>query len=361
MNSAVPETEGIKYAGSKLKILPYIFDVISDLPVTTVLDGFSGSTRVSQAFAKKGLSVTANDTAVWSATFATAYLLNKKSKREFAELIEHLNSLKGYHGWFSENYGGLPESDAKRPFQMKNAMRLDAIRDEIEKLGLSGTDKAVALTSLIYALDSVDSTLGHYCAYLSEWSPRSYHDMVLKVPGLFESAGNHSVVRGDIFSLLKKKRHYDLAYFDPPYGSNNDKMPPSRVRYGSYYHIWTTVINNDRPALFGKANRREDSRDSVAASVFEEFRKSEDGKFIAMEAIARMIRQTDARYVLLSYSSGGRATKQELFDILQSNGRLLRTVEIDYKSNVMATMRWTNEWVNSTDRTKEYLFLIEKR
>ena len=361
MNLDVPQTEGIKYAGSKLKILPYIFDVMSDLPVTTVLDGFSGSTRVSQAFAKKGLSVTSNDVAVWSETFAKAYLLNKKCKQEFAELIEHLNALKGYHGWFAEHYGGLPNSNEKRPFQMKNAMRLDAIRDEIDRLGLNDTDKAVALTSLIYALDSVDSTLGHYCAYLSDWSPRSYHDMVLKVPGLFRSEGRHAVVRGDIFSLLKKKRHYDLAYFDPPYGSNNDKMPPSRVRYNSYYHIWTTVINNDRPELFGKANRREDSRDSVAASVFEEFRKGEDGKFIAMQAIDKMIRQADAQYILLSYSSGGRTTKQELFDILQSNGKLLKMKEIDYKANVMANMRWTNEWINSTDKTKEYLFLIEKR
>ena len=44
----------------------------------------------------------------------------------------------------------------------------------------------------------------------------------------------------------------DLAYYDPPYGSNNDKMPPSRVRYASYYHVWTTIIQNDRPELFGK-------------------------------------------------------------------------------------------------------------
>ncbi|MBP6673473.1 MAG: hypothetical protein KA247_10005, partial [Bacteroidetes bacterium] len=48
---AIPETEGIKYAGSKLKILPSIVEIISPLKISNVLDGFSGSTRVSQLFA----------------------------------------------------------------------------------------------------------------------------------------------------------------------------------------------------------------------------------------------------------------------------------------------------------------------
>ena len=56
------------------------------------------------------------------------------------------------------------------------------IQLKIENLNLKWVDKCVILASLIYALDSVDSTLGHYVAYLSEWSPRSYKDMILKLP-----------------------------------------------------------------------------------------------------------------------------------------------------------------------------------
>ena len=44
-------TQGIKYAGSKLAIVKHILSAISDLQVDTVLDGFSGTTRVSQALA----------------------------------------------------------------------------------------------------------------------------------------------------------------------------------------------------------------------------------------------------------------------------------------------------------------------
>ena len=192
---------------------------------------------------------------------------------------------------------------------------------------------------------------------MADWSPRSYKDLHLQLPKLFINKGKNKVVRGDIFETVKKSE-FDLAYFDPPYGSNNDKMPPSRVRYNSYYHIWTTVIQNDKPLLFGKVNRREDSRDTVSASVFEEFRKDKNGNFIAMQAIRKLVNQTKARYILLSYSSGGRATKEELYEILNTGGKLIRGIEIDYKKNVMGNMRWTNEWVNSDGKYLEYLFLM---
>jgi adenine-specific DNA-methyltransferase len=98
----------------------------------------------------------------------------------------------------------------------------------------------------------------------------------------------------------------------------------------------------------------------VSASVFEEFRKDDNGSFIAMQAIKRLIEEVKARYVLLSYSSGGRATKEELYTILNASGTLRKAIEIDYKKNVMGAMRWTNEWINSDGTYHEYLFLVEK-
>lgn len=354
-----PKTQGIKYAGSKLKILPYIIEILSDLKgVKNVLDGFSGSTRVSQAFAQLGYDTTSSDIAAWSEVFANCYLKSKKPDKYYQEIIDRLNRLEGYDGWYTEHYGAEIEG-TKRPFQAKNTRKLDAIRDEIENLKMEWEDKCVILASLIYALDSVDSTLGHYVAYLSEWSPRSHNDMILKLPLRFRHDGKNEVIQGDIFETIQN-REFDLAYFDPPYGSNNEKMPPSRVRYASYYHIWTTIIKHDKPVVFGKVNRREDSRDAVAASVFEEFRKDENGSFLAMQALRKLIQETKSRYILLSYSSGGRATKQELNDIINESGRLLKAVEIDYKKNVMGNMRWTNEWINSDGKHHEYLFLMEK-
>jgi adenine-specific DNA-methyltransferase len=362
-----PPTEGIKYAGSKLKLIPQILQLARRVDARVVLDAFSGTTRVSQAFARSGYRVICNDIAVWSEIFGTCYLLNKKPPETYWPLIDHLNSVPPIDGWFTQHYGGQPNGGSaiqhdglKKPWQVHNTRKLDGIRQEIENLGLDRVDKAVALTSLILALDQVDSTLGHFVSYLGDWSPRSYNTLNLKAPALFVTPQTHDVFREDVFDLLPHVSA-DLAYFDPPYGSNNDKMPPSRVRYASYYHIWTTVCRFDRPEVFGKAGRRKDTSDTIAASVFEEFRRDEAGRYIAVNAIERLLREVQARWVILSYSSGGRATAEELDDVVRRNGRVLEVVEIDYKSNVMAGMKWTHEWLRDMEQpNREFLFLIEK-
>jgi adenine-specific DNA-methyltransferase len=363
-----PPTEGIKYAGSKLKLLPYILNLTRKANPKTILDGFSGTTRVAQALARSGYKIVANDNAVWSKVFGTCYLLNKHPKEHYRDLIEHLNSLPGKDGWFTENYGGAPNSgrskqldNLKKPWQIHNTRKLDAIREEIDNLALDEIERSVALTSLILALDSVDSTIGHYAAYLNGWSARSYNDMVLKIPNLILSENEHQVLQEDIFNVVDKTES-DLAYFDPPYGSNNQKMPPSRVRYAAYYHIWTTICLNDKPELFGKARRRIDTSDKVAASIFEEFRRNwKTGKFVAVEAIERLLRNTRAQHIILSYSSGGRATADELNESIRKCGKLKEVVEVDYQKNVMADMRWTSEWVRDAELpNKEFLFLIER-
>ncbi len=362
-----PKTEGIKYAGSKRKLLPQILYLASKVKPRTVLDGFAGSTRVSQALAQSGYRVIANDVSVWSEIFATCYLLNGHPRSYYLPLIEHLNNLPPEDGWFTENYAGdasercsVANDGLKKPWQRHNTRRLDAIRNEIDLLGLAADEKSVALASLIYALDKVDSTLGHFSSYLNDWSSRSYKQLNLEIPALFDTTESHQVYRKDIFDLLPECEA-DLAYFDPPYGSNNEKMPPSRVRYSAYYHLWTSVCLNDHPEVFGKAKRRVDTSDTIASSVFEEFRRDENGRLIAVDAISRMLKAARARHIILSYSSGGRATAEQLYEAIAESGKVLEVIEVDHKKNVMADMRWTNEWVRDAESPhREFLFLIEK-
>lgn len=362
-----PRTEGVKYAGSKLRLLPHILQLVQKVNPRTVLDGFSGTTRVSQALAQTGYRVIANDLAVWSEVFGKCYLLNGYPAAHYQPLIDHLNALPGRDGWFTEHYGGEPGGGCsisadglKKPWQKHNTRRLDAIREEMDRLRLSDIERAVLLASLILALDEVESTLGHFASYLNKWSPRSYKQLQLRVPRLLPRAQVHAVHRRGIFDLLPAVEA-DLAYFDPPYGSNNEKMPPSRVRYAAYYHLWTTVCLNDKPAVFGKARRRADTSDTVAGSPFEEFRRGESGRFIAVEAVERLLREVRAKHILLSYSSGGRATAAELNEVMAGAGRVIEVLQMDYRRNVMAGMRWTHKWVaEAATPNKEFLFLIEK-
>ena len=287
-------TEGIKYSGSKLKLLSSILSIIRSLPIKRVFDGFSGTTRVSQALAQCGYEVISNDIAVWSKVFAECYLKGIITK-QLEEKINYLNSLEGRHGWFTEYYGGklngntsIQSDGKKRVWQVHNTRKLDSIRLEIDKIASNPTEHSVLLTSLMLALDKVDSTLGHYASYLREWSPRSFKKLVLLLPLIHRQHDQHQIKSGDIFKTLPKIKA-DLSYFDPPYGSNNEKMPPSRVRYASYYHIWKTICLNDEPTLAGTTHRRADANDREAGSVFEEFRKNEKGRFIALEALEKLL------------------------------------------------------------------------
>lgn len=362
-----PVTEGIKYTGSKKKLLPHIVEMIRKTNSKTVLDGFSGSTRVSQALARLNYQVISNDISVWSRVFGVCYLLNNKPRKYYTELITELNATRPIDGWFTKHYGGYPnggcavqENGLKKPWQIHNTRKLDGIREKIDELSLSQIEKAVCITSLILGLDKVDSTLGHYVAYLRDWAPRSYNSLKLEVPKVFVSSEKHAVSSDDIFDVADNA--VDLVYYDPPYGSGNEKMPPSRVRYASYYHLWTTICLNDRPKLFGRSMRRVDTSDRLSRSIFEEYKRNkETGRFIAVEALERLIQETKARWILLSYSSTGRGTAEELDEILKRNSDMVEVRKIDYRRNVMANMRWTNEWVREKlDKNQEFLFLLEK-
>jgi len=362
------ETQGIKYTGSKREILPVLLELIKPLNVKTVLDGFSGTTRVSQALKQAGYTVYANDIADWSKVFGECYLLNRKPASYYLPLINHLNNLPGKYGWFSENYGGEPnggsaiqEDGRKRIWQLHNTKKLDAIREEIDKIAKDKIEKSVLLTSLIIAMDKVDSSVGHQVSYLKKWAPRAYNTMKMGVPRLIIDDKQHRVYQKDIFDLVNDVE-VDLAYYDPPYGSSNELMPPSRVRYASYYHIWKTICLNDRPKLVGAANRREDVGDTISGSIFEEFRKNEKGQYIVIEALERLIKNTPAKYIVLSYNNNGRATFKAIIGILKNLKKKISIIEMDYKKNVMATItRTTKEWINDANgKNKEYLFLLQK-
>lgn len=360
-------TEGVKYAGSKAKLLPNILGSVAGLPIASVLDVFSGTTRVSQAFAKNGYRVVSNDHAVWSETFGTAYLKNDREPSSFLDLIDHLNHVDPVDGWFTQTYGGADHNGSARQtdgqkglWQLHNTRKLDGIRGEIDRLELDPLEKAIALTSLILALDKVENTLGHFVAYLKDWSPRSFNTLTLRVPATWKTESEHIVTREDAFNVIPRYK-CDLTYLDPPYGSNNEKMPPSRVRYASYYHIWKTVCLNDQPEVFGAARRRTDTSDKVATSIFEEFRRDEKGNFVAVEAIRRLLREARSPYVMLSYSSGGLATAEQLDSALRECGMVLRTVRVAHRRNVMAEMKWTHEWLRDvSEENAEFIFLIAK-
>jgi len=363
------KTQGFRYAGSKNKIIPSIIQIIKETGAKSVFDGFSGTTRVTQALKFKKYLVYSNDLNIWSNVFAKCFLLNEKPKEYYEDIINHLNNIKPRAGWFTENYGGIVntgkssiQSDGKKkPWQIHNTMKLDSIRYEIELISSDDIEKSVLLTSLILAMDSVDNTLGHHVSYLKDWSPRSYKNMIMKVPNFILDDKKHKVFSDDMFNLLDKTKEVDLCYYDPPYGSNNDVTPTTRVRYNSYYHLWKTIILNENPELFGSANRRADSKDKFGVSIFEEYKK-ENGRFIAETALKNLIVGTKCENILLSYSNNGRVSVDNIISLIRDNNKHLKVFTINYKDNAMKVMTKNGNWENDKRvKNVEYLFLISNK
>jgi len=361
--NTVFQTEGIRYSGSKRTLIPFIAEAIKGLPIRTALDGFTGTTRVAQYFKKAGFSVHANDLALYSSVFARCYLLNNDtSPRGIKDKLDHLNSLQPVEGFYTENYGGdddgagnvVAKDGKKKPFQRKNAMKLDAIRPEIDRIAENETEKAILLTSLILGLDKIENTLGHQVAYLAQWASRSYDDLVLELPSLIKGTKEYSCTQQDVATL---QGEWDLAYFDPPYNTNNTVTVTTRVRYASYYHFWTTLIKNDRPQLVGAANRREDLSSDSIPGVITPY-ESTKAEHVEKE-FEKLFRVTSAPLILLSYSNKGKITPERVVEIMSTFGRV-EVTRIDHKENVQRTLTINQQWLGDQSQNFEYLFLLRK-
>ena len=359
-------TEGIRYTGSKREIIPRIAQLIQEKTenVQHILDGCAGTTRVSQAFKQLGHRVTCNDLADYTQVFGRCYLLNTKPPSHYAAWLAELNALEGEDGWFTQHYGGEvtsnPTGDAiqadgsKRPWQVHNTRKLDAIRRRIPQLTSDPIEQSVLLTSLILALDKVDNTMGHQVAYLKKWASRSHQTMTLKMPQLLLDGGPCQLSQRSVFDIEDR---YDLVYLDPPYGTNNPVTKTTRVRYRSYYHIWTTICRNDQPSVHGAAARRQDaSSDRIpgALSIFESTKTD-----AVHDATAQLLAKLNCRYILFSYNNKGKLSPQALQDLF-SPYNTLAFLSFDHKEHAMKKATINEAWLGDQGRNQEFLILVEK-
>ena len=344
-------TEGIRYAGSKKKLIPEILNMIP-AESNYLLDAFSGTTRVAQSFKIKGYNVDSNDLAEYSKIFGNCYLLNNQNKNFYTPYIDILNNLEGIDGWFSQAYGFLSRS----PFQIHNLKKLDNILFFIENefTELNYLQKSILISSLMLALDKVDNTLGHQVAYLKEWSPRSYNNIELKCPTLLYGDKQYGVLQQDSKTI---KKQYDLVYLDIPYGTNNEKYLTTRVRYKSYYHLWESICKNDKPLLFGKNGRRLDSSDKQIGGL-SDFENT-DYEYV-YDSIKLLCENLNTKYIIFSYNNKSKIKIKDLIDYFKNRFTLEETKKIPHKENVQKRLTINNNFMGDESENFEYLFRIKK-
>ncbi len=339
----------IKYIGSKRVLVPSILQAVNALgKVTSVLDLFSGTSRVGHALKRAGFQVHSNDHNAYAAALATCYIQAdfEDHRRHVPQLIAEFNSLPGRPGYFTATF-----CERSRFFQPANGARIDAIREAIAAKSLDPELEAIVLVALMEAADRVDSTTGVQMAYLKEWAPRSYHDIVLRVPDILPrpAPGKCSARRLDAMEAAASVVA-DVAYIDPPYNQHS---------YLGNYHIWESLVLWDKPDVYGVACKRLDCRSR--RSVFNSRRRFK-------AALHDLLRSIRSKFVVISFNNEGYLSREDMERLLgdcYGKDAQVVVIENDHRRYVGARIGIYNPQGDKVGkvghvRNKEYLYVVAR-
>lgn len=147
-------------------MLKPISDVIKKekIKFSSFLDLFGGTGIVGDFFNDENTKVYVNDILKSNYISYLAWFGNEKiDKNKIIKYIETYNKLKVTE----DNYFSINFSDTY--FSKENCRKIGYIREDIENNYLNNKlntrERAILITSLLYAMDKIANTVGHYDAY----------------------------------------------------------------------------------------------------------------------------------------------------------------------------------------------------
>jgi adenine-specific DNA-methyltransferase len=318
-NERLLQIHNRRFLGNKTKLLGFIGDIVADKcrGYYTFCDIFAGTGVVGHYFNRPDTKIISNDILDSSFVSLQCWFGTKNYNQEkIANIINHLNSLEPKkENYVSRNFGGTY-------FTKENALKIGGIREEIEKLDRKGKineeEKNILLTSLIYAVDKVANTVGHYEAY------RKNLDMLqsiwMLVPDIdVKNNINNEIYKKDANQLIREIR-CDVLYVDPPYNSR---------QYGDSYHLLENITTWKKPKVEGVAKKMV-NRDHL---------KSRYCLKDADKALEDLINNAKTNHILISYNNTGKKknersnakiSDQRISEILRNKGEV-ETFEREYK------------------------------
>lgn len=304
-----------RYLGNKHKLLGFIEEIVAKKcgSVASVCDIFAGTGVVGASLNHPDTKVIANDLLYANYVCLQAFLgTTADIRKQLAEQIQHLNSLSSTdENYFAEHFGGTY-------FTHENARKIGAIREEIEKIASSQVEKYSLLCSLLYAVDKVANTVGHYDAFRKQLD--MLHPLNLLVPDVdYATNSNNKIYRQDAGQLVKEAS-CDVLYLDPPYNSR---------QYCDAYHLLENLAEWKKPAVAG-----------VGKKMDRTHLKSDYCLNGASEAFADLVNNANCNHILLSYNNTGdskdgrsnaRIKDDEILQILDAKGTV-EVFEQEYKA-----------------------------
>lgn len=354
----------ITYIGNKRRLLPFLYKGFSRVQEKVgkkklvVFDGFAGSgaaARLLKAFASE---IHVNDLEDYTETINRAYLANK-SDVEIDELEKYIgwlnnNKLKTRRktpGFIEKNYAPKDDNnvqDGERVFYTNtNAKIIDNVRRLIDKV--PEQYRHFCLASLLIKASVHTNTSGvfkgfhkrngngHFGGNGENALTRIKKEITLDTPIFSEFECPVFVYKRDVNELVRDNRlpTFDLVYYDPPYNQHP---------YGSNYFM-LNIING---------GKKVEIQDGVSGIAKDWNRSAYNKRKIAEEAMDRLLADTRARFIMISYNDEGIIPIESFKNILSRYGKW-NLMEQDYN-----TYRGSRNLRERNIKVKELLWILEK-
>jgi len=293
-----------RYIGSKQKLINWIFSVIKqECKGNSFADIFAGTGIVGSVATEQFEKVILNDflfsnNAIYQAFFSEG----NYDQEKINNIIRNYNNINYEdldENYFSENFGG-------KYFSKNSAKIIGFIRENIEKNknNLSSKEYYILIASLLYSIDKIANTVGHYDAYFKK---EFIEDKFFMKPIEPLKTKKVSIFRKDT-NILAKNLIADIVYIDPPYNSR---------QYSRFYHVLENLTQWKKPKLYGTALKPEPENMSEYCKVKAKYKLSE------------LVNDLKANYLVVSYnntynpksnSSKNKITLEEIEEILKTKG-----------------------------------------
>lgn len=306
-----------RYLGNKYRLLPFIKQVVNEHcpDVNIVADLFAGTGAVSSAFQDR--QIITNDILYSNYISNLAWFSPQDyNEQKIIGMIESYNQNQVN----TDNY--MSRNFADTFFSKQDCRKIGYIREDVErkyKQGeLNDRERALLITSLLYAMDKIAKTCGHYDAYRKGVEFDTHLELYVPLAQHDNNMGN--LCFNEDINVLVPRVEADLVYLDPPYNSR---------QYCDAYHVLENVARWQKPKVYGVAKKMDRSGLKSAYCTKE-----------ATDAFADLIEHINARYILLSYNnmenkgnerSNAKLADDDIMRILQNKGEV-SVFEEDYKA-----------------------------
>lgn len=296
-----------RYLGNKYRLLPFITDVIAKEcdDFETFADIFAGTGAVSSAYTNK--QIITNDILYSNYLCHLTWFSDEEfDAKKITDYINYFNSDLPYE----ENY--MTQNFSDTYFSKKVCSKIGFVREYIESeytcKKINQKERAMLITSLLYGLDKIANTCGHYDAYRQ--NAELTDDLVLPIPEPNLNLKHNQCFNCDTNDLVKKISA-DVVYIDPPYNSR---------QYCDAYHLVENIARWKKPEVFGVAKKM----DRTAL-------KSKYCTRSAPEVFDDLIKNLKAKYIVVSYNnmakkgndrSNARISDTEIMETLSKKGKV---------------------------------------